>query len=906
MIKKWLQSLKVSALGLAAIITAAGLFAVFDTKPASAALVSGKCIIKMDELNATYYRKKCGDNAAADNTVKLSRDKTTAGSGKFLTQVSFKGERPNPDGGTLAYTWENNKTTIDWCTYTWGGNWNCTFTSHGSTKDIKVYTKEEVEQETRKEQESAGDANIGKVLASSIPSDIKNAFKNKQCSGVSGSDKALCERNIDIAWHKKLGECDTNAKSAAATWERRGSEGWQASAAEAYRGNFALCLANATGLVEADIKAKLPEDLYSKRNQAQQEGRDSVDDPLATPVGEEENPTSCDIEGIGWIICPVAETIASATDALYGWISNFLVVQPLNMNTGANDNTTYIAWKNMRNIANVAFVIAFLIIIFSQLTSSGISNYGVKKMLPRLVIAAILVNLSYWITAIAVDLSNIIGNNIYNLLRNLDLGSITFEANIWESLMVWLLSAGAIGGGVVAFSAVAAAGTGGALFTALLWGALVVLLMAFLSLLVAFAILALRQALIIILIILSPLAFVAFLLPNTEKFFGLWRRSLTTLLVFYPLFSILFGGAYVASLAIIGSAGQASGDGMGGQPAAVGMMVILGLAVQVIPLALTPLLIKFSTGIMGQVAGMVNNKSRGLIDRARNVRDRKSSLAMNETLASQRNAKNPFGRLYRRAQNSKRIDASRQRIIEGANTSAYTDAILDPNSKVASQASGIAQGTSLVQASALAAKNKEDNEEIHAEKLLITSQGGDINAILQDKKASTARRVAAASLIAERGSDSDIRNALDYAGGNELKSQAAKASIQQQLASDLGARKPISLGAGSMSQLKTGDYSGTVTEKATERLSGGKISADTLAKASADELNEMKSSIQAAVQSGDPSARKSIEELRSSIAKRLENPNVEQPSAEVARAMQALHDTAGKELGISPLIIPRS
>lgn len=39
------------------------------------------------------------------------------------------------------------------------------------------------------------------------------------------------------------------------------------------------------------------------------------------------------------------------------------------------------------------------------------------------------------------------------------------------------------------------------------------------------ALLIARKALIVILIVISPLAFVAFLLPNTEKFFSKWRST---------------------------------------------------------------------------------------------------------------------------------------------------------------------------------------------------------------------------------------------------------------------------------------------------------------------------------------------------------------------------------------------
>lgn len=385
--------------------------------------------------------------------------------------------------------------------------------------------------------------------------------------------------------------------------------------------------------------------------------------------------TTCSIEGLGWIICPATTLIASITDALYGWVQNFLFVQPLNVDTGNANNTTYQAWSAMRNLANVAFVIAFLIIIFSQLTNMGVSNYGVKKMLPRLVVAAILVNLSYWITALAIDISNIVGSNIYSILRSpagIPIGNITAVGNLWENVLGGLLAGGTILGVTAGGVALAAAGTAAvaAAGTVVMWAAITFVLAALLAIIVAFIILAARQALIIILVVLSPLAFVAFLLPNTEKLFTSWRKALLTLLVFYPLFSVLFGGSYLAGMIIIGSAGQGNQDAGVGGPA-VGMTILLGMAIMIVPLALTPLLIKFSTGIMGTVAGMANNKSKGLIDRARNVRNRKASLAMNETLGHPNNQRNPFGRLYRRINNSAAGDAQRKKTIEANKQSAY-------------------------------------------------------------------------------------------------------------------------------------------------------------------------------------------------------------------------------------------
>lgn len=403
--------------------------------------------------------------------------------------------------------------------------------------------------------------------------------------------------------------------------------------------------------------------------EACEEGRDlnilpSIESPSAstlTPCDPATNgcetETTCAVDGIGWIVCPVAEALSSATDALYGWITSYLKVPFINTDTADDANTLYKAWANMRNIANVAFVIVFLIIIFSQLTGTGVSNYGVKKMLPRLMISAILVNISYWIAAIAVDISNIAGSSLYTIIRGMNIGEVTISSNGWEVFLGWVLAGAA--GATVTFGAIALAPVLSTFWPALLWGAIAFVLAAVLALVVAFAVLAARQALIVILIVLSPLAFIAFILPNTEKLFSMWRKSLTTLLIFYPLFAILFGSSYIASMVIIGSAG--GGDS---SSPAVGMTVLLGLAVQALPLFLTPMIIKFSTGIMGTVAGMVNNKSKGFIDRAKNTRNRKAKLAFHEGMQRNPQSKNPFSRAYRRTMYSAKEDQLRQESID--------------------------------------------------------------------------------------------------------------------------------------------------------------------------------------------------------------------------------------------------
>lgn len=58
------------------------------------------------------------------------------------------------------------------------------------------------------------------------------------------------------------------------------------------------------------------------------------------------------------------------------------------------------AWARFRDLANVLFVIAFLIVVFSQITSVGITNYGIKRCYPALSSQLLALNLSFLICQI--------------------------------------------------------------------------------------------------------------------------------------------------------------------------------------------------------------------------------------------------------------------------------------------------------------------------------------------------------------------------------------------------------------------------------------------------------------------------------------------------------------------------
>ena len=315
---------------------------------------------------------------------------------------------------------------------------------------------------------------------------------------------------------------------------------------------------------------------------------------------ENHEPATCtsQIGAIGWLICPTTGLLAKGIDALYGLIQGLLDVKPLEMK---GDSPIYQVWSYMRNIANICFIIFLLVIIYSQITGYGINNYGVKKSLPRLIVTAMVVNFSFLFCAIAVDISNILGNGLKDLL-----------AGIAESA----ISSGAVDGSKTAtgfyslFNTVAAGGLGLALsFTfpggplGLLLALIPLIIGGIISVIVGLLVLGLRQALVIFLVSISPIAFVLYILPNTEKHFQKWKKTFSQMLFFYPMFSMLFGVSKLASMVLITSATTPFG-------------LMVGAAVQVLPLLLAAGLMKLSGSALGGISNVLNSLGNNLSGRA--------------------------------------------------------------------------------------------------------------------------------------------------------------------------------------------------------------------------------------------------------------------------------------------------
>lgn len=411
--------------------------------------------------------------------------------------------------------------------------------------------------------------------------------------------------------------------------------------------------------------------------------------------GEDQEAPICNIgDGLGWLICPAATFSANLVDGAFSFLSGLMSYDTL---VDKDSRETLLRqWALMRNVANIVFAAAFLMVVYSTMTNIGISNYNLKRMVPRLVVAAILVNSSFWLCTIAVDISNIAGNTVSGLMESAREVAVSTDPeekgeSLWLEKTAMVLSGGAIIGGI---GAAGLSLSSLALLIPILFSALSAILLVIL-------ILVSRQALITLLVIISPLAFVAYILPNTSHWFDRWRKTFTTMLMIFPIVALLFSGSKLAAT-VVRLTGGADMD-------------LLSLGIQALPLFAVPAILKSMGGVLTRIGALTNDKSRGLLDRGRNRLQ--SSVDMAKKKATSRDLQSSSKwRKYRhgvRSINLKNKESAAQAALEYSQTEYHNNRLLNDPAYLRAMSGGNPQMEAILKGNAAAAVDKQEQAAIN-------------------------------------------------------------------------------------------------------------------------------------------------------------------------------------------------
>lgn len=475
--------------------------------------------------------------------------------------------------------------------------------NHSKTEEDKKFCIDKSKKVTAQASKAIDNAKknaSAKAVDDSLASAL-SSLKNKACA----ADQSKCNDN---GWEKSVAVCIANATKSYVTEAvvTRGKSSKEKDINTYKKEYISKCMHEKwPNLTEKEIKDILNGVDTKKAADAAKAGDIDIgggEGAHDTPeAGEEESKSRCAIDGVGWVVCPVVNFLADISDDSAGILAKLLEVNSFIL-TNRGPDSAFHYWSRIRDIANIVFVIVFLIIIYSQVSGLGISNYGIKKLLPKLLMTIVLVNISFYICSIFVDISNIVGSSSFNFITSLGGGGSGPEGG-------WATKGNALGGiaaavlaGTVGFFAL------GALISGLIFIAVTATVTVFL--------LGARHALVIFTIILSPLAFVALLLPSTEGLFKKWWGFFKTLLFLYPAVGLLYGACNLGATVINGMKGESEV-----------LLQIIAAALTFTPLLLVSRLTSFMTSMMGlaniadkwgQMAGnAVGKKSQKMLNESK-------------------------------------------------------------------------------------------------------------------------------------------------------------------------------------------------------------------------------------------------------------------------------------------------
>lgn len=279
----------------------------------------------------------------------------------------------------------------------------------------------------------------------------------------------------------------------------------------------------------ADAYTKAVNEYLEKHPEERKNQKKEEEERLENQKGDE---CASEFNGFGSLICSGQNLFVTITQILFDTVSKILESQA----ELTKEDAVRQQWGNLLNVANAILIIAFLVVIYSTATSTGgLSNYDVKKLLPRIIIFAIAINLSYYICMALVDLSNILGHGIFGLF----LGGKTGDAPQLMKTAKATADAISIPPELGAITTVAIA----AVLIFLVGPPMIIALLTILFALVV------RGMALMVLVIVSPIAIALYLFNSQglSKGFTMWRDNYIKLLLVYPLFMLVWAGSRVVS-----------------------------------------------------------------------------------------------------------------------------------------------------------------------------------------------------------------------------------------------------------------------------------------------------------------------------------------------------------------------
>lgn len=315
---------------------------------------------------------------------------------------------------------------------------------------------------------------------------------------------------------------------------------------------------------------------------------------------------ACDfftLNPLNWIFCPLISTAEEGAGKLDDLINHLLTISadPSNPNSIFSDSSSgsqtsnpyHVAWAAFRVVALGMIAIASLIMVIAQAAGLDfLDAYTIRKILPRLLIAAVAITLSWSIWQFLTQLSNAAGVGVRDMVYAPFSGLKQANLAGGSSIVLLLLGTGAaVAFGMLALFSFAVTG--------LLAGA------------VGAVVLIGRVEIYTLAVMISSFGIALSILPQTQKGWKIYYDTSLGLLVSFPIISFMIASGRV--IAATAMAQSASGSNQT-------ILQMIAIVSYFAPYFLIPFAFRLAGGLLATVGGFANDRSRGAFDRLKKFR----------------------------------------------------------------------------------------------------------------------------------------------------------------------------------------------------------------------------------------------------------------------------------------------
>ncbi len=200
----------------------------------------------------------------------------------------------------------------------------------------------------------------------------------------------------------------------------------------------------------------------------------------------------------------------------------------------------YFMWTIVRNFVNLFFILILLIIAFGTIFDNPRYNY--KELLPKLIIAALLINFSFLIGRVLIDVSNLLSSVFLNSVGS-NVGQI-WANGFGASKLI------ATNGSGILSQALSVEQAGIKVIITVLFSIILIFVGGF-TMLIAGLMALIRIPVLWFLLVVSPIAWIASILPTTRQWTTKWWQEFLSWTFFMPiyLFSMMFGIGFIVARA---------------------------------------------------------------------------------------------------------------------------------------------------------------------------------------------------------------------------------------------------------------------------------------------------------------------------------------------------------------------